>query len=74
MGQTPDESQRVARQSSSQIVVVMLGGMTYSEGEVVKKFNAARRRADKRCTTVLGATTVLNTATFTERVKQLATG
>jgi hypothetical protein len=73
VGQSLDESQRVARQCSSQIVVVMLGGATYSEGEVVKKFNAARRRFDKRCNAVLGATTLLNTVSFTERIKQLAT-
>ena len=69
---TAEEGQRLGRQGSTQIVVLMLGGATYSEAEAVRRFNAARRRAERRSNAALGAATMLSTSQFVERMKQLA--
>ena len=69
---TAEDGQRLGRQGSTQVIVVMLGGATYSEAEAVRKFNAARRRAERRSNAVLAASTMLNTRQFVERLKQLA--
>jgi hypothetical protein len=71
VGEGADDVQRAARAASGQIVVVMLGGATYAEVEVVNKFNAARRRTEKRCHAVIGASTLLSSAQFIERIKAL---
>ena len=71
VGATAEDSQRSGRQASSQVVVIMLGGATYGEAEAVRKFNASRRRAERRCNAVLGASVMLNTAMFMERLQQL---
>jgi Sec1 family len=67
-----DESARIARQPATQVVVLMLGGATYSEAEAVRKFNTARRRAERRSNAVLGASLMLNTETFVQRIRQLS--
>lgn len=66
-----DDVQRAARAASGQIVVVMVGGAAYAEVEVVNKFNAMRRRTEKRCHAVIGASTMLSTAQFIDRMKAL---
>lgn len=50
----------------------MLGGATYLEAEAVNKFNAARRRSERRSNAVLGASTVLSTQQFVDRLQQLS--
>ena len=72
VGQSADESARIGRQGACQIVVIMLGGATYLEAEAVNKFNAARRRSERRSNAVLGASTVLSTQQFVDRLQQLS--
>ena len=71
VGEGADDAQRAVRAASAQVVVIMLGGATYSEHEAVLKFNAARRRGDRRCSAALGASAMLNTAGFMDRIRTL---
>ena len=50
----------------STIIVLMIGGATYSESLAVKRFNEAARPRKARA--VLGSQTVLNSKSFVELV------
>lgn len=64
------DAQAACRRPAGQIVVVIIGGATYSESDVVRRFNSARKRSDKRCSAILGSTRILNTAAFVDMLKR----
>eukprot|EP00892_Ulva_mutabilis_P005884 jgi/Ulvmu1/3668/UM017_0082.1 len=72
VGQAGEEALAACRRPATHIVVVVIGGATYTESDVVRRFNAARRRAERRCTALLGSTTMLTASTFVEMLRQQA--
>jgi Sec1 family len=70
VGMSEVDAQALCRRPANQIVVVIIGGTTYSESDVVRRFNASRKRSDKRCSAILGSTRILNTSAFVGMLKR----
>jgi hypothetical protein len=70
VGQSEGDAAAHCRRPAGAIVVIVLGGATYAESDVVRRFNSARRRADKRCVALLGSSRILNSAMFLHSLKQ----
>lgn len=64
VGESGDAAAATSRAPAAHVVVVIVGGATYSEAEAVRAFNATRRRAERRSHAVLGAPEMLSTARF----------
>lgn len=69
VGMSEVDAQAACRRPAGQIVVIIIGGATYSESDVVRRFNTSRKRAEKRCSAILGSTRILNTAAFVSMLK-----
>lgn len=72
VGQAGEDALAVCRRPATHVVVVMVGGATYTESDVVRRFNAARRRSERRCTALLGSSTMLAASTFVQMLRQQA--
>lgn len=62
----------MCRRPAQNVVVIMVGGATYTESDVVRRFNASRRRAERRCTALLGSSTMLTSSNFVKMLQQQA--
>ena len=70
VGLPEGDAQAACRRPAGQIVVIIIGGTTYSESDVVRRFNSSRKRAEKRCSAILGSTGILNTTAFVDMLKR----
>jgi hypothetical protein len=70
VGMSEADAQAACRRPAGQLVIFIIGGATYSESDVVRRFNASRKRSDKRCSAILGSTRILNTSAFIAMLKR----
>lgn len=70
VGQAGEEALAACRRPAQHVVVVIVGGATYTESDAVRRFNAARRRSERRCTALLGSTAMLTASGFVQMLRQ----
>jgi hypothetical protein len=70
VGMSEADAQATCRRPANQVVVIIIGGATYSESDVVRRFNTSRKRTERRCSAILGSTRILNTSAFLAMLKR----